>query len=150
MQEYQQENQTSIFDNGQLDVQEKSAVLKLSGNVKIFAILLLVNGVLGLLAYFTTRQEVIVAEGFATSIINSQNNIVATLIGFLLNVLFFYFLYRFSTSSKKAIEGLDQSELNISFNYLGTYFKIIGVLLILGLIIFIFSFLLFGLGRLVA
>lgn len=152
MQEYQQENQVSIFDDGELEVQERSAVLKLSANTKIFAILILVNGILGLLAYFThvNRPKPALPEGFASTMVNAQNNIIFAIIGFGFNVLFFYFLYRFSTRSKAAIENLNQADLVNGFNSLGVYFKIIGALIILGLVIFVCSFLLFGLGRLMA
>lgn len=152
MQEYQQENQSSVFDDGELEVQERSSILKLSGNVRIFAILTLVNAVIGLLAYIIHigKPPVVVAEGFSGAILNSGNSIISTLISFGISALFFYFLYKFATHSKNAIEKLDQSELVTGFNNLGNYFKVIGAILILLVLIFVLMFVFFGFGRLVA
>jgi hypothetical protein len=147
-----QEQQQSIFDDGALEVQERTSILKLANYTRIFSFLTLASGIIGLLSYFRNmnRPAPVVADGYAAAFISGQANLLTVIISLLLSAVNFYFLYKFSQISKSAVEKLKQEELSISFNFLATYFKITGFIIMLVLMAFVLIMLFFGLGRLVA
>ncbi len=147
----QQEQQQSIFDDAALEVQERSSILKLSNYTRIFSFLTLASGIIGLISYFRDlgRPTPVMVEGYG-SFFTGQTSIIFPIISLLISAVNFYFLYKFSQISKSAVEKLHQEELNISFNFLATYFKITGFIIMLILVAVVLIFLFFGLGRLLA
>ncbi|HEX4372670.1 MAG TPA: hypothetical protein VHZ50_05125 [Puia sp.] len=57
--------------------------------------------------------------------------LISGIIGFAIN----YFLYRFAADTKQGLEVVDQVKLNEGLSNLKTYFKIVGILLLIVLII---------------
>ncbi len=147
-----QEENPSIFDDNELQVQERSSILKLASYTRIFSFLTLTSGIIGILSYFRElrRPDPVIVEGFAANILTGQGGLVSSIISLLFSVVNFYFLYKFSQISKSAVEKLNQEELNISFNFLATYFKITGAIIMLVMVAFVLIILFFVLGRLMA
>jgi hypothetical protein len=57
--------------------------------------------------------------------------VISAVIGYAIN----YFLYRFATDTKQGLDGIDQVKLNEGLLNLKTYFKILGIILLIVLII---------------
>lgn len=147
-----QEENPSIFDDNELQVQERSSILKLASYTRIFSFLTLASGIIGILSYFRDlrRPDPVIVEGFAANLLTGQGGLVSAIISLLFSAVNFYFLYKFSQISKSAVERLNQEELNISFNYLATYFKITGAIIMLVMVALVLIILFFVLGRLLA
>jgi hypothetical protein len=72
--------------------------------------------------------------------------IAGALIGAVLGYAINYFLYRFATDTRQALENIDQIKLNEGLRSLKTYFKILGILFFIVLIIFAGMFLIGVMG----
>jgi hypothetical protein len=70
--------------------------------------------------------------------------LISGIIGFAIN----YFLYRFATDAKKGLDTIDQVKLNEGLLNLKTYFKILGIIVLVALIICGIAFLFGILGSL--
>jgi membrane protein YqaA with SNARE-associated domain len=57
--------------------------------------------------------------------------VIGAVIGYAIN----YFLYRFATDAKRGLESIDQVKLNEGLLNLKTYFKILGIIVLIALII---------------
>jgi membrane protein YqaA with SNARE-associated domain len=73
--------------------------------------------------------------------------IISAVIGCAIN----YFLYRFATDAKEGLTGIDQIKLNDGLRNLKTYFKILGIILLIALIfcgiIFLFGVVFGSIGK---
>ncbi|HTQ28764.1 MAG TPA: hypothetical protein VMI35_11570 [Puia sp.] len=88
------------------------------------------------------RTEIIDAEGYTRITTSSRaGTILATLIAVAIGSLLNYFLYRFSVAAKEGVTGMNQLKLNEGLGELKTYFKILGILLIIGLSAFVIAIL---------
>ena len=63
----------------------------------------------------------------------SSLSILGTLVAVALGTWVNYFLYRFAVSTIRGIDSMDSVKANEGFNNLRTYFKILGICLIVGL-----------------
>ncbi|HXO75869.1 MAG TPA: hypothetical protein VN824_11550 [Puia sp.] len=63
----------------------------------------------------------------------SSLSILGTLVAVALGTWVNYFLYRFAVSTIRGIDSMDSVRANEGFNNLRTYFKILGICLIVGL-----------------
>jgi len=68
--------------------------------------------------------------------------IFGSLIVVAIGVWIYYFLYRFATSAAKGMDAMDSIKTNEGFDSLRRYFKILGILLIIGFSLFMLIILL--------
>lgn len=66
---------------------------------------------------------------------------IAVIISAGIAVLLNIYLFQFGKASKKALESNDATQLDEGLSDLKTYFKIYGILVIIGLVFFVFAFL---------
>ncbi|MDZ7742071.1 MAG: hypothetical protein U5Q03_10050 [Bacteroidota bacterium] len=59
-----------------------------------------------------------------------------------------YFLFRFSVNLKKSLKSGDDYQLSNAFNFLGKHYTYIGVLMIIGIIIYVIAIVFTGIGLL--
>jgi hypothetical protein len=113
----------------------------------IAAIVAIIGAILSLINYFIQRNNVksFQFEGFPEMRAQSSGNIVSSIVTFGLSIVLFYYLNKFSKSAKAGIDGSNQPMINEGLGSLSTYFKIIGVLLIIA-IAFVCLALLIGIG----
>jgi hypothetical protein len=113
----------------------------------IAAIVAIIGAILSLINYFIQRNNVksFQFEGFPEMRAQSSGNIVSSIVTFGLSIVLFYLLNKFSKSTKAGIDGSNQPMINEGLGSLSTYFKIIGVLLIIA-IAFVCLALLIGIG----
>jgi len=86
-------------------------------------------------AIFGKRQYMRTYDDTPTVSISSGNSIVGTFIIIIIGCALNYFLYKFSVATKDGLNNMNQLRLNEGLNNLRTYFKIQGILLLIGLII---------------
>jgi NADH:ubiquinone oxidoreductase subunit 5 (subunit L)/multisubunit Na+/H+ antiporter MnhA subunit len=74
-------------------------------------------------------------EGFASSAAFTRvGNIIGALVVITLGSIINYFLYQFAASANRGVKNMDQLKLNEGLRSLKTYFKILGVLLLIVLV----------------
>jgi membrane protein YqaA with SNARE-associated domain len=105
---------------------------------KICAICAFVTyGVALIVAFFGKTRSVTFGEENAVAsstakVVAIAIAVISAVIGCAIN----YFLYRFATDAKQGLDGVDQVKLNEGLLNLKTYFKILGIILLIVLIIF--------------
>ena len=113
------------------------------------AIISLAGSILAIISYFIQRGNTksYQFEGFPEMRAQSQSsgNIVSAFITFIIGLVLFYFLYKFSKKTKAGVDGSNQPLISEGLGSLSSYFKIIGVILIL-CIVFIGLAVLIGIG----
>jgi len=132
------QNTTSLFSDLQVGENTKSQLSSMSSWATIMAIIGFSSTILGVFISFMAPK---VPEGYEdfyeqyrASNSPSILGIIFTLaISFLIN----YFLFMFGRKTKAGVESLNQGDLNEGFRNLKTYFKILGILLIIFLGFFI-------------
>lgn len=113
----------------------------------IAAVVTLARSILGMINYFVLRGKISRYnyggyEGMRVQQTAEATGIVSIVIGLIITIILFTFLNKFSRKTKSGIDANDHSLINVGLGNLSTYFKIIGVLLII-MIVFV------GLGMLV-
>jgi hypothetical protein len=130
------ENQLDSFFKIALDEKNREDLKTISMWAKIAAICAFISyGVALIVAFFgklTTntfgaQTETVSSFARAGAI---GGSLIAALIGTAIN----YFLYRFATDTKLGLANLDQIKLNEGLRNLKTYFKILGIILLICLI----------------
>ena len=70
--------------------------------------------------------------------------LAGVIISVLIGLLVTYFLYMFASKAKKGMEGLSEYDVNIGFANFKNYFLVIGILVIIGLVFFLFAMIAVG------
>ena len=128
-----------LFEFG-FDEQSKPILRSIGKWAKITAIVAFVSNGLSLIASFTSPST---AEMTATGLGQAGliGGIVGTLIFVAIGVIINIFLYRFATEIVEALNLTSQPRLESAFGNLKTYFQIIGILVVILLVIFVFAIL---------
>jgi hypothetical protein len=104
-------------------------------------------GIALIVAFF--GKQVTIGDSEAGIQINNTlrtTTIISSLITIGIGVWINYWLYRFATSAAKGMEAMDSFKTNEGFDSLRRYFKLLGILLIIGLSLAVL-FILFNLFR---
>ena len=139
-----QDTNKSLFDLS-FDENTKQQIKGAATMGGIAAIAAIIGAILSFINYFIQRNNVksFQFEGFPEmKASQSSGNIVSSIIMLALGIVLFYYLNKFSKSTKAGIDGSNQQMISEGLASLSTYFKIIGVLLIIA-IVFVFLALLF-------
>jgi NADH:ubiquinone oxidoreductase subunit 5 (subunit L)/multisubunit Na+/H+ antiporter MnhA subunit len=134
------------FFNIAFDADTRAQVRQAALWAKICTLCAFFGYVIALIVVFFGRQDYTVqTEGEAVRVggLMRASTILGTLLTTALGVVINYFLYRFATATAKGMDSMDNVKTNEGFNNLRIYFKIYGILLIIGLC-------LAGLGVLIA
>ena len=117
----------------------------------IAAIVSLIGSVLGLVNYFVEKGKESRYGGNSLEEMQIQQaantgGFVSVVITLIIGIILFYFLNKFSRSAKAGIDTNDHYLINEGLGSLSTYFKFIGVLLIIILVLFALGILI-GIGQ---
>ena len=116
----------------------------------IAAIISIIGSALGLINYFVQagKPKTYRFEGFQEMRVqtNNSNNLVSVIITLLIAIFLFYFLNQFAKTTKAGIDGNNPQQISQGLGSLSSYFKIIGVLLIICIVIFGLVILVLGIG----
>ena len=107
----------------------------------IAAIVSLIGSVLGLVNYFVEKGKESRYGGNSLEEMQIQQaantgGLVSVVITLIIGIILFYFLNKFSRSAKAGVDTNDHYLINEGLGSLSTYFKFIGVLLIIILVLF--------------
>jgi small-conductance mechanosensitive channel len=116
----------------------------------IAAIISIIGSALGLINYFVQagKPKTYRSEGFQEMRVqaNNSNNIVSVIITLFIAIFLFYFLNQFAKTTKAGIDGNNPQQISQGLGSLSSYFKIIGVLLIICIVIFGLAILVIGMS----
>ncbi|MBK9380036.1 MAG: hypothetical protein IPN39_01730 [Chitinophagaceae bacterium] len=115
------------------------------------AIVSLIGSILGLVNYFVEKGKESRYGGNSLEEMQIQQaantgGLVSVVITLIIGIILFYFLNKFSRSAKAGIDTNDHYLINEGLGSLSTYFKFIGVLLIIILVLFALGILI-GIGQ---
>ena len=115
------------------------------------AIVSLIGSILGLVNYFVEKGKESRYGGNSLEEMQIQQaantgGFVSVVITLIIGIILFYFLNKFSRSAKAGIDTNDHYMINEGLGSLSTYFKFIGVLLIIILVLFALGILI-GIGQ---
>jgi uncharacterized membrane protein affecting hemolysin expression len=134
-----QEQTPDLFEL-QFDENAKSKIITMTKWSLVIVITSLVGYVLAIAKYFKQKSELgnlSQSEGAEISYSfgnTTSSNLFSIIISILVGLLLTYFLYQFSSKTKKGIEAMSQYEINIGFKNFKNYFLVIGILCILGIV----------------
>lgn len=141
----QQENQDHLFGELSFDATAKQHIRSMASWAMTVVTVAVIGYVISLVDLFMKREEVVAtrSEGFDFSFGMTGSNMATSVIMILVGLLINYFLFRFASQAKSSLDGLNQQQLNSSFNNLKIYFMMISVILIivfvLVLLVFVFA-----------
>jgi len=115
------------------------------------AIVSLIGSILGLVNYFVEKGKESRYGGNSLEEMQIQQaantgGFVSVVITLIIGIILFYFLNKFSRSAKAGVDTNDHYLINEGLGSLSTYFKFIGVLLIIILVLFALGILI-GIGQ---
>ncbi len=139
---------SSLFDLSFNDLTQQALarLARIAGVAAVLSLIVAIASILGSVVQLLRPARVRLEE-FGEVYKGSDDKwseLAGSVLTLILFVVLFYYLKRFSDRAKKALNTNDQGSLNEGLSSLATYFKIIGVLLIIG-IVFAFAALLFTL-----
>ena len=127
-------NSPDLFNNEmEFDPMAKQYIRSMAGWAMIIVVVAVIGYVLNILELFGRHSRYAGAEGFDmgfsrnTGSSDTFSTVFFVIIGLLIN----FFLFRFATQARAAVDGLDQSKLNSSFNNLKAYFMACSIVLII-------------------
>jgi hypothetical protein len=140
-QTHPQPSQLDNFFNIAFDDGIRAQVRSAASWAKICAICAFItSGIALLVALFGRQAE---SENFGASGLVRAGNVLGAVLVAAISVFINYFLYRFATATTKGMNAMDIISTNEGFNSLRTYFKILGIILIIVLslaaIVFLFA-----------
>lgn len=145
--EHYTDNNNSVFEIS-FDERLKNAMSNAASWAGIAAILSLANSIVSIVQVFFNLNKKSNAYNEAGLTLPRQSlmsEMLSPLIGLGIAVVLFIFLLRFSRSTKQGIINSDNYQLSEGLGGLSTYFKIIGIFIIIG-ISFVVLAVLFGIA----
>ncbi len=133
-----QDNSQSLFDL-RFDENLKQSLRGAATWGGIAAIFSISGSIFGIINYFVQRSKLKNYDlgGFGEMQMRSQSgNFVGVLIGLIIGIFLFYFLNRFSRSTKAGLDTNDSGSVRDGLANLSTYFKVLGVLIIIAIVFF--------------
>ncbi len=119
---------------GQISAYTKEKIWMAAEMGAVAGVAILANAVIGLFVYLKSPRQVtqVAKEGFDDEKfqIASQSSLYSVILSLAINILLFYFLFRFSGTVKTALRLNDNIGLGKGLNNLSLYFKTVGLIII--------------------
>jgi small-conductance mechanosensitive channel len=138
----QQDTANSLFGLS-IDETSKEHLRRICLWTMVIVITAVIGYVVAIIKALMPRTQVIQSEGFGVSVGGGQN-LGSVILGIVIGLLINYFLYQFANLTKKAVNGMSQTDLNAGFYNLKIYFVIISIMVIIVLAIALLAFLAIG------
>lgn len=125
--------QTNLFSTElKIDEPAKSHIRSMASWIMVIVVVAVIGYALSVLSLFSSRDiGVPRTEGFGSSLITDSNSPGQVLFSVIIGLLLNYFLFRFASGAKSALNGMNQAQMASSFRSLKIYFVITSILLIL-------------------
>lgn len=130
-----------------VDSTSKSLIRDIALWARIIAITAFVSYGVSLIVSFFGNNAL--ENSISGGVTGKGTRITGALIGAIIGVIITLFLFRFSKEAKNAIDGINQGQLETGFNNLRIYFKILGIIIIIFLVIFLLALFFGVLGTMV-
>ncbi|HVU96520.1 MAG TPA: hypothetical protein VHE34_14930 [Puia sp.] len=130
-------NQLDNFFNISFDDAIRAQIRSAASWARICALCAFISAGVGfVVAIFGRSATTLGTDGVAVSGFARTGAILGAFISAAISVFINYWLYRFATTTTKGMDAMDSIKTNEGFNDLRTYFKILGVILIIVLSLF--------------
>lgn len=128
----QEENQTHLFSDLEFDHTAKQHIRTIASWAMIVVVVAVIGYILALVDLFSGKEAPVQqSEGFGFGVSLSGSDTTSSIVMILVGLLINFFLYRFANQARNGLDGLNQIQLNSSFNSLKTYFMIMSIILII-------------------
>ncbi|MBK6825969.1 MAG: hypothetical protein IPG86_03390 [Chitinophagaceae bacterium] len=137
--------QESTLFELQYDEELKSSLQGAAKWAGMAALVSFISTIIGMVSFFIQRAKMqamyreYAEYGISQPAMNS--GMISALISFVIGVLLFVFLMKFSRKTKSGLESNDGYLLNEGFSGLAVYFRIIGIVLIIAIIFILLALL---------
>jgi len=122
------------FFNISFDESTRAQVRKAAQWARICALCTFIGyGISLIVVFFGKTASVETEDGIGVGNAYRVGSIIGSLIVVAVGVWIYLFLYRFATATAKGMDAMDSIKTNEGFDSLRRYFKILGILLIIGL-----------------
>ena len=127
----QDENQRHLFSDLGFDHTARQHILSIASWAMTVVVVAVIGYVLNIVQLLSgTKIAATKSEGFDLGVSLSGGNTISSVVGILIGLLINFFLYRFASLARSGITGLNQNDLNKSFNNLKIFFTILSVILV--------------------
>ena len=143
-----EEDKPSVFGL-HIDEATKENLRTMASWALIVAATMVIRYVISIIEFFNTRrrlQSMADEYGYEYEYDTSDSGLIWTLLGIAIGLIVCYFLYRFSTLTKKGLESNSQEDFDNGILNLRNYFLTVAIVLIVGIAIAIIAFTLLGAG----
>ncbi|MBO9660761.1 MAG: hypothetical protein J7527_18205 [Chitinophagaceae bacterium] len=140
----EQENRSSdLFNEMSIDGMAKQYIRSIASWAMVIVVVAVIGYVLEILDFLRAKPEYSSSDvegfgGFTRAM--GSSSAFSVFFGIAIGLLINYFLFRFASQAKAALDAHDQFKLNSSFNNLKAYFMACSIILI---IVFVFVLLIF-------
>lgn len=100
-------------------------------------------GITLIVAFIGRPEYTLQNDDLSTTTRLTSSSILGTFISVAVGAFINYFLYRFAVASIRGVDSMDSVGANQGFNSLRTYFKILGICIIIGLCLMVLAFVIF-------
>ena len=129
-----------------IDQEGKELIRTIAWWARLIAILAFIGYAVAIIVSFMRPDIVINGEVYAGS---KTSSVIGAIISAAIGVAINSFLFKFGNTARAGVDGMDTSLLSDAFNNLRIYYKILGIIVIICLILFGLVFLFALLGALV-
>ncbi|RYG50656.1 MAG: hypothetical protein EOO01_10215 [Chitinophagaceae bacterium] len=144
----EQQNQSSdLFNDMGIDPMAKQYIRSMASWAMIIVVVAVIGYVLSILDLFRAKKVSFSrSEGFDMGFAQrlGGSDMFGTFFSIAIGLLVNYFLFRFATQAKSAVDGLDQSGLNKAFGNLKGYFMACSIILIIIFVLLLLAVLVAG------
>ena len=143
----QQENQSNLFSDLDIDPIIKNHIRSMISWAMVIVTVAVISYVITILQMFSSRgPKTVRSEGFDFSLAAGPSGFAGPIVSIVIGLLINYFLFRFASQARTALNGLNQQQLNSSFNNLKAYFMATSVITIIVFVLVLLSALVVSTG----
>jgi hypothetical protein len=144
----QQENQSDLFNDPDIDPIIKNHIRSMISWAMVIVTVAVIGYVITILQIFSSReQRTVRSEGFDFSLTVGPPGVAGPILSVAIGLLINYFLFRFASQARNGLKDLNQQQLNNSFNNLKAYFMATSVITIIVFVLVLLSALVLGTGN---
>lgn len=140
-----QENESNLFNDLDIDPIVKNHIRSMISWAIVIVTVAVIGYAITILELFSSGgQRTVRKEGFDLTLTIGSSGIGGPVLSVLVGLLINYFLFRFASQARTGLDGLNQRQLNSSFNNLKAYFMATSIITIIVFVLLLLSSLVLG------
>jgi uncharacterized membrane protein len=146
-QQYHQNQQSDLFNEMGVDPMARQYIRSMASWAMIIVVTAVLGYIVSVIDLFRAKPaQINSAEGFGFEMTQSSDSAdyFGTFFSIAIGLLINFFLYRFASQSRAAVDQLDQQKLNNGFGNLKAYFMACSIILIIVFVMLLLGGLLIG------